>query len=553
MLIELRVKDFAVIQDVRVEFGRGLIVLTGETGAGKSILVGALSLLLGERASSDVVRTGTERARVEAVFDVSGYPHLQPLLDDMGVEPEDGLLILKREVAAQGRNRAWINGSPATAATVGRLGRSLADLHGQHEHQTLLQKSEQRDILDAFAGAGAKAGQVRELAGQLRTARTRITDLATRRGELESRADFIRFQLGEIDDAQVAADEEVDLKLRLARLANAEELAMATARLREDLYEGADSSADRVAAARDELRRLSELDASLAGLCEALDEAYHRVVEAARELEAYGTGIEPDSEGLALANERLDLLQRLKRKYGGSLQGVLDTAEGLREELSRLESMTTDADTLEQQVVKLTEQLEAACRDLTKARTLAARKLSAEVQKILPTLGLEGAVFQIRLDRFDQPGPGGREDVEFRASLNAGFEPRPLARIASGGELSRVMLALKSILADVDRVPTLVFDEVDAGVGGAVAVAVAENLAGVADRHQVFVVTHLAQIASRADRHLTVSKDANAKIATTRIRLLEGEERVREIARMLGGDPESTRSRDHARELLSVG
>lgn len=552
MLIELRVKDFAVIQDVRVEFGPGLIVLTGETGAGKSILVDALSLLLGERASSDVVRTGADRARVEAVFDVSARPDLGALFEDAGVEPEDGVVILRREVAVQGRNRAWINGSPTTVRTVGLLGRALADLHGQHEHQTLLRKPEQRDILDAFANASGLAATVRELFGRLQGVRARIAELATRRRDLESRADFLRFQLTEIDDAQIVDGEEDALRSQAGRLAHAEELSTATQRLCDTLYEGPEASADLVAAARDELRRLATMDPTLAPQAQALDDAYHRLVETARELEAYASGVEHDPDALALANQRLDVLQRLKRKYGGSVTAVLETAATLRSELSQLDSVTTDADRLEHERTALEQQLEAGCAELTRARTRAARTLSKEVQKILPALGLEGAVFQIRLDRLDVPGAGGREEVEFRASLNPGFDPKPLARIASGGELSRVMLALKSILADVDRVPTLVFDEVDAGVGGAVAVAVAEKLARVADRHQVFVVTHLAQVASRADRHLTVSKDLSSAIATTDVELLDGEERVREIARMLGGDPESSRSREHARELLSV-
>ena len=553
MLIELRVRDFAVIDDLRLEFGPGLTVLTGETGAGKSLVVDALALLLGERASADVVRAGAERARVEAVFDARAQEPVLARLDAAGVEVEDGLVLLSREVARAGRNRAWINGSAATAGLVGEIGRQLTDLHGQHEHQTLLRRADQRRILDAYGAATGQAARVVELHSEHRRLRQRAEDRRARLGEMESRRDFLRFQLDEIHGVAPEPGEDRQIREQVERLRHVEELARESGALQDALHDGEASVADQLAAARDQVRRLSGYDSSLESHADVLDDAYHRVVDVSRELGAYADSVERDPAVLAALQERLDALERLKRKYGGTLEAVLAHADGLREELAELEDVTGDLESLEQRTREAASALESAARTLTASRTRAARRLSAAVQDVLPTLGLDGAVFQILLARTERIHGHGAEDVEFRASLNPGFDPRSLSRIASGGELSRVMLALKSILVEVDRVPTLVFDEVDAGVGGAVARAVADALRAVSEQHQVFVVTHLAQVASRADHHLVVRKDAEGAVATTRVETLDGEARVREVARMLGGDPDSERSRDHARELLAVG
>lgn len=553
MLIELRIRDYAVIDELRLELGPGLTVLTGETGAGKSIVVGALSLLLGERASAEVVRDGASRARVEAVFDVAGRPEVEDALRPLGLEAPDGLLILVREVAAEGRNRAWINGSPATAGTVGELGRLLVDLHGQHEHQTLLRPDEQRWILDAYAGASGAAEGVRRLHREATLLRQRLEELEARRRELESRADFLRFQWQEIHEAGAEPGEDQLLEEEVRRLEHAEELLQGAQEVAEGLYGGESAVSDRLAALRDGLRTLARVDPGLVADAALLEQAYHEVVEVGRRLERYAASVELDPARLEEVRARLDRLFRLKRKYGPGLEEVVATGAALREELDQLEGAGESRQQLSGELDATLERLRDGAAGLSRVRREAATRLSTEVQSLLPDLGMRGAVIQVHLDPLPDVGAGGAERVEFLASLNAGFDPRPLGRIASGGELSRVMLALKSILARVDRVPTLVFDEIDAGVGGAAAVGLAGKLREVAGHHQVLVITHLPQVASRAHRHLLVEKVPRGGLTATDLRPLEGEERVLEVARMLGGDPESRTSREHARELLAAG
>lgn len=552
MLVELRIRDYAVVEDLTVSLGPGLNTLTGETGAGKSIIVGALSLLLGERASSDVVRKGAERATVEAVFDVDGLAGVQALVDEHGFRVEDGLLILRREVQAQGRNRAWVGGSPATAGLVGELGSALVDMHGQHEHQTLLRPRDQRRILDAFGGAEDLAAAVADAYGRLQSQRRELEEREERRREVESRADFLRFQLKEIDGADLSPGEDVALESEAGRHEHSEELAQGAQSIAELLYDGEEAVSDRVAQTLHTLERLARFDPELEGDTERLKDAFYVIQDVGRRMGDYATGVDHDPDRLEEVRVRLDRIFRLKRKYGPELADVLETAQRVRAELADHDDADHDVDRLRADIEASTRSLEAVAGTLSEARKASAGKLSDEVADVLPGLGLGEGRFEVRLTSHETISAGGAESVEFRVSPNRGFDPMPLAKIASGGELSRIMLALKSILASVDRVPVLVFDEIDAGVGGVVATAVADKLAEVAQRHQVFVVTHLPQVASRAAAHLLVEKGASAGITTTHIRRLDGDARVEEVARMLGGDPESETSREHARELLGA-
>lgn len=553
MLIELRIRDFAVVRDLTLSLGPGLNVLTGETGAGKSIIVDALSLLLGERASSADVRVGSDRALVEAVFDVSGIPDATARLEELGMSAPDGLLILRREVQAEGRNRAWVNGSPATAGTVGALGGALVDLHGQHEHQTLLRRTAQRELLDAFAGAEELAEEVREAHRTAQGAARALELHRARLSELSARADFIRFQLDEIRKARLHRGEEQELESEASRLAHSQELASELARVHDVLYGGDDAVSDRLAEIARRLEREVRLDPSLEPLRELVESALQTVQEAGQRAGDYAAGVEHDPARLQALQERRDLLFKLKRKYGPELEDVLDTERRLALEARELDEADRDAGALEAAARAAIDALHRSAGALTEARTGAARELARRVEEVLPELGMPGARVEIALLPDDEPGPGGAETVEFRVSLNEGFEPRGLGRVASGGELSRVMLALKTVLAEADRVPTLVFDEIDAGVGGTVAHGVARTLAEVARHHQVFVITHLPQVASRARAHLLVEKGSASGITETRVSVLEGEERVREVARMLGSDARSAAGLDHARELLKAG
>ena len=553
MLIEFRIKDYAVIHDLTLELGSGLSVLSGETGAGKSIIVGALSLLLGERAASDTVRTGAERAMVEAVFDVATYPKLRVQLDDLGIEAEDGLLILRREVAAVGRNRAWINESPTTARTVGELGRSLVDLHGQHEHQTLLRKDTQRHILDAFGEAEEDASAVEEAYEELVGLEAKLRELQDHRRELASRVDFLRFQMRELEEADVQSGEEEALTEESGRLENSEELLGATTRIHDELYSAEGALTDKVSGLAQTLARLKEWDPVLEGPHEELQGAYHALAEVGRDLSDYVGGLRHDPGRLEEVRSRLDLIHSLKRKYGPTAEDVIASRDRVRAELDEVEDGGWDEDILAAEVDRTRSDLIAAAARLSEKRQAAATRLEEEVEALLPNLGLPAGTFKVQMDTLPEVKSRGAESIEFLVSVNAGFPPSSLARVASGGELSRVMLTLKAILAQVDQVPTLVFDEIDAGIGGQVASLVAAKLKDVARYHQVFVVTHLPQLASQARSHLLVEKDEREGLAVTAVRGLTGDARVREIARMLGGDPESETSQDHARELLAAG
>jgi DNA repair protein RecN (Recombination protein N) len=553
MLIELRIKDYAVIHDLTLQLGSGLSALSGETGAGKSIIVGALSLLLGERAASDTVRTGAERAMVEAVFDVATYPKLGVQLDDLGIEAEDGLLILRREVAAVGRNRAWINESPTTARTVGELGRSLVDLHGQHEHQTLLRKDTQRHILDAFGEAEEDASAVEEAYEELGGLEAKLRELQDHRRELASRVDFLRFQMRELEEADVQSGEEEALTEESGRLENSEELLGETTRIHDELYSAEGALTEKVSGLAQTLARLKGWDPALEGPHEELQGAYHALAAVGRDLSDYVGGLRHDPGRLEEVRSRLDLIHSLKRKYGPTAEDVIASRDRVRAKLDEVEDGGWDEDTLAAEVDRTRSDLIAAAARLSEKRQAAATRLEEEVEALLPDLGLPSGTFKVQMDTLPEVKSRGAESIEFLVSVNAGFPPNSLARVVSGGELSRVMLTLKAILAQVDQVPTLVFDEIDAGIGGQVASLVGAKLKDVARYHQVFVVTHLPQLASQACSHLLVEKDEREGLAATAVRGLTGDARVREIARMLGGDPESETSQDHARELLAAG
>jgi DNA repair protein RecN (Recombination protein N) len=553
MLTELRIRDFAVIRRLSIRLGAGLNVLTGETGAGKSIIVGALSLLLGQRASSDVVRVGADRAEVEGVFDVADNADAHAALARHGIEPEDGLLIIRREISATGRGRVWINGAASTVSIIADIGSVLVDLHGQHEHQSLLQPRQQRALLDAYSSAAGLAAEVRRQHERLRDARARLQQLDAHVREVEQRADFLRFQLEEIERAKVEAGEEEVLEVEARRLSHAGELATIAETLHVELYAAEASVAVRVAEVRRLLDQLVRIDPTLQEWQEVVSNALFGLEELGRVMGSYASSVEHDPARLDVVRRRQDLIFRLRRKYGPELSDVLRTAESARAELAALDSSALDQHEIGREIASAEAALGEAARALSDERVRGAAALSAEIAAALPELGMGSARFIIELEPLLEIASHGAEDVEFRIAVNAGFEPRPLARVASGGELSRVMLALKTALARLDGIPTLVFDEVDAGIGGRVANQVGEKLKRVAADHQVFVITHLPQIASRGDHHLLVQKADEDGVTTTAVSTLEGDDRVHELARLLGGDPESRTSLQHALEMLVEG
>jgi DNA repair protein RecN (Recombination protein N) len=554
MLTELRIRNFALIDKLSVRLGPGLNVLTGETGAGKSIVVGALSLLLGERASSEVVRSGEDRASIEGVFEVDGREDLAKLLDERGIDAGDGVIVLKREVAAGGRSRAWVNGSPATAGLLGEIGRMLVDLHGQHEHQTLLRRDEQRAILDAYAGNAALLAQVRAAHNAAAELRREVGDLERRRRDALQRADFLRFQADEIEKAALKPGEEDALEDEARRLSHSEELTALSAQLY-DALAGADGSVvESLGGLGRTLDHLTRIDPAQEPSRELYDTAYYALQELGERMERYAQTVEHDPARLDEIRRRQDVVFRLRTKYGGTVEEVVEIGRTAREELDLIDGADFELGALQKRLSAATAELERLSAELTARRMDAAARLAEEVNAVLPDLGMAGGRFELARLPVPEPGAFGAEDVEFRVSLNRGFEPRALSFVASGGEMSRIMLALKTILARLDAVPTLVFDEVDAGIGGRVALQVGEKMREVAAGHQVFAITHLPQIASRANVHLRVSKhDRPDGKTATEVTALGDDERVREIARMLGGDPESAVSLEHARELLERG
>ncbi len=549
MITELRVRDLATIADVTLQLGPGLNVLTGETGAGKSMLVDALSLLLGERAASGSVRPGAAKLIVEGAFEgVDAAARRR--IEDLGLDlDDDGRLIIRREVSAEGRSRAWVNGSPTTATVLAELGALLVDLHGQHETQSLLHSEAQREILDAFAHAEAERVAVAESHATLHRLRAEETKLATRRDEVRRRADYLRHVVNEIDGASIKPGEDEALQVEARRLSQAG-LLVEHARRIADALEGDEGNAlGAVSAADRALAALEKADPSVAGWREMLDAAYANLSELARLAAVYAEEVQEDPERFAEVERRRDQLFRLTQKHGATLEAVLATRHESAAELELLDTADVDLRALGARIVAAEGALRSAAAALSAKRNEAADRLARGANRLLPQLGLPGGKLGVELTPLPEPASHGQEAVQLTVRLNVGLDAKPLAKVASGGELSRLMLALKVVLARHDAIATLVFDEVDQGIGGEIGAQVGDALAQVAERHQVLAITHLPQIAARADRHLVVSKQARGGIATSDVQVIHGEDRVGEIARMLG-DGEGEAARRHAQALL---
>ena len=548
MLTELRVRDLAVIADVTLPFEPGLNVLTGETGAGKSMVVDALALLLGERASADVVRPGAEKTIVEGAFEFASavHRHLLSPFAALGIELEEGRLVLKREVLREGKSRAWVNGSPTTIGVLAQIGALLVDLHGQHETQSLLHPDAQRDILDAYADADVERVAVRDAHARLKELEQRESDLTTRQAEVRRKADYLRHVLTEIETAAPKLGEDEALDTESKRLAHAEELG----RLARELEEAMDAAG--LTKAQKILGSLLRLDPSVSQWQELLDAAFTSSAELAQAARAYASDIEADPERLSAVEQRRDLLFRIQQKHGPTIADVLASRDTAARELELLDTADLDLRELANERAKAAEEFTRASAALTIKRTAGAKKLSRAVNKLLPALGMPGGRFGANLSPLPSPMMSGGETVTFEVELNPGLGSRPLARVASGGELSRLMLALKVVLAEHDAVPTLVFDEVDQGIGGEVGGRVGEALTAVSQGgRQALVITHLPQIAVYADQHLVVAKGKKAGVATSDVAVAQGETRVKEIARMLG-DADMETARQHAVELLKT-
>ena len=553
MLVELRIRNVAVIDTVVLPLAPGLNVLTGETGAGKSLIIGALGMLLGERAAADRVRQGADRATVEGVFDIAAQHNLLEQLDTLGIACEDDLLVLKREVAAQGRSRAWINGSPVTAAVLAQIGAHLVTVHGQHDARQLLDAEHQRDLLDAYVQADDVRRRVADAHGALELLRRRERELEARRQEAARRADYLRYVVREVDEVNPVVGEDDTLEAEIRRLSHAEELQSLAAQAAQAIAGDERAALSRLAGVRRALSSLARIDADTSALQSGFDAAVYSLEELARELETYAEGVEADPERLRVLERRRDALLGLMRKYGPSLPEVLTTAADARAELELVDSGELDLAAIADARAAAEGALVEVAAELTRLRQGGARHFAQAVSTLLPELGMPDGRVEVVFERAADIGPRGAESVQFVAALNAGVELRPLGRIASGGELARVLLAMSTVLARLQAVPTLVFDEVDAGVGGAVAWQVGALMRRVASHHQVLAISHLAQIAARAHHHVVVHKSAVGTVTTADTTIVTGDARITEVARMLGGDADREVSRAHARELIERG
>ena len=546
MLTELRVRDLAVIADVTLPFQPGLNVLTGETGAGKSMVVDALALLLGERASADIVRPGAEKTIVEGAFEFASavHRHLLPPFAALGIELEDGRLVLKREVLREGKSRAWVNGSPTTIGVLAEIGALLVDLHGQHETQSLLRPDAQRDMLDAYADADVERVAVRDAHVRLKDLTQRETELTERQEDVRKKADYLRHVLQEIERAKPKVGEDDALEIEAKRLAHAEELGRLAGELESVLDAAALSKAHKI------LASLTKLDPSTARWQELLDAAVTNAAELAQAAREYASEIEADPERLTAVEQRRDLLFRLQQKHGPTIADVLAARDSAARELELLDTADLDLRNIATDRAKAAEEFIRATVALTAKRIAGAKKLARAVNKILPSLGMPGGKFAVSHTPLPTPHAFGAESITFDVQLNEGMDSRPLARVASGGELSRLMLALKVVLASHDVVPTLVFDEVDQGIGGEVGARIGAALQDVSrEGRQAVVITHLPQIAAYADQQLVVAKGQKGGVATSDVQVVHDDARVKEIARMLG-DADMATARRHAVELL---
>lgn len=548
MLTDLTIKNFAIIESLHVPFQPGLTVLTGETGAGKSIIIDAVSLILGGRASADLIRTGEEDAVVEALFDVSSSPAIAAALADSGIDCY-GEVLVKRIVSRSGRNRVFINGALSTLAALGELAGRLINIYGQHESQTLLRPENHLKLLDGFAGLDPLRSQFSALYDEYRRTAAELAELDEGEREAERRLDLLTFQWEEIAAAALRSGEDDDLVREREVLSHAEKLMLHAQRAYEVLY-GGDASLlgqlQQVSADVDEVR---SIDGSLEGVATVLQDTAFQLEDVAFTLRDYAAGITVDPERLRETEDRLDLIGRLKKKYGATIEEILEYQERIDRERDLLLRREASRDEKVVLLDRLRERIAREGAELTSLREAAAARLEKAMERELQDLAMKNALFRVSLAPLAEPRATGLERVEFLFSPNPGEEPRPLAKIASGGELSRLMLAFKQIHPESD-VPTLVFDEVDTGIGGATSALVGEKLKRVADGQQVLCITHLPQVAAYAGHHYRVEKHVESGRTVTSVSVLKDEDRISEMARMLGGIRITETTLDHAREMI---
>lgn len=567
MLKTLLIRNVALIEDIEVEFESGFNIITGETGAGKSILIGALGLVLGERATQDTIRHGAEKALVEGRFSSGDGKALRNLFANLNLD-WGAEIIVRRELTAKGQSRCFVNDTPVSLAQLKQVGEFLVDLHGQHEHQSLLRKDTHLTLLDDFAGTSGILAEYQIAYETLLSIFAQVEHLRSKEKELKEKKDFFEFQMREIDAVNPQTGEEEALEAEIRILENAERLFQTTSTLYSSLYDNETSVYGSLVVARNQLERAAEIDPVFKEALKECVSAVEIVNELSKFLQNYSTKIEFNNERLEEIRERLGKISLLKKKYGGSLQSLLDHRASIGREYLLAENYEQEIGRLEERIEEVRRQCSSAARRLSEKRGEYGSRICSMIEDELKTLGMPNAKMEVRINTRPADGNGrvfvrmgnkafaanpyGIDDVEFFISPNVGEDVKPLVRIASGGEVSRIMLALKTVLARSERLPLLIFDEIDVGVSGRVALAVGTSLKNLSQFHQVIAITHLPQIAGLADVHYVVEKLEGKKRTYTTLRKLPLEERVKEVAKLMSGAEVTEAGLDGARELMGL-
>ena len=539
VLTLLRIKNLALVEELEWQIAPGFVAVTGETGAGKSIVIGALQLLLGERADKSLIRTGADLCTVEAVFSGNDLQKLNPQLVEAGIEPCENDLILKRTLSATGTNRQFINGSPTTLSVLKNLGDHLVDLHGPHEHQSLLSSETQLRLLDSFARAEQQLEEYRKQYRQLQTLLGEHAVLNTAETAREQELDLLRHQLTEIESANLVADEEQEIEKRYKLASNSKRLIELASAVANKLSEADDSVLSQLAETQRLLRELEKIDSSIAQFSSAHAAAVVELSEIARALSTYAEKLDLDPEQHTALEQRVSLFETLKRKYGGSIADVIAFGERAAERMRKIEGREAELERLTKDIENVRAQMNHAGDALRKSRLKAAPKLSENIRRNLRDLGFRQSEFEAKLTPLEEPRTTGFDSVELLFSPNPGEPVKPLRAIASSGEISRLMLAIKSALAAQDAIPLLVFDEIDTNVGGEIAHAVGAKMQTLGRDHQVICITHLPQVAAAASSHFVVTKDVTRGRTFSNLHQVTGKARQEEITRMLGGKSDS--------------
>ncbi|MBW2295380.1 MAG: DNA repair protein RecN [Deltaproteobacteria bacterium] len=556
MLEELSVQNYALIDRLTVRFSAGMNVLSGETGAGKSILVGALSLLHGARAGADTVRTGADEARVSGTFSVGDSPEVLAWLDDHGIEPEDGLLIIRRTVKQSGRGGTYVQSTPMTRNDLNELTGLMFDIHGQHEHQSLLSEENHRRVLDRFAGLEDGVARLRTDFIELSSLKKRFQHMEANERQRLREMDILQFAVREIDEAQPKDGEEDELETERRVLSQHERLYASLDEMYDAVSENKGGALAQIRTARGAMDTVTSIDDGLTDAAHRLDDLFYELEDVAETIQHYRGGIQFSPERLQEVESRLSLLRRLEKKYGSTIAEVLEYYEEAKAQIDGFETWEQDKGQLRDDIREREQSVLLQAQELSTQRKAVAGSLGERILSSLRLLGMPKTTLEVsvepRLGESGKPscGPNGIDQIAFLISPNPGEPVKPLASIASGGEISRVMLALKSALADNDHVGCMVFDEIDAGIGGEIAVAVGDHLSELSRSKQILCITHLATIAVRADTHIRVDKAVRNDRTVTEITLVKDDGRVEEIARMLAGDRTGAASRNHAEELL---